>query len=84
MEQDNCSLAALVCKMRSLGHWRLAVQQAHFRGQLSRAEKVRALGEGGPAQQGEGVALASLAAAAVLVSGSKFSWERARAEPGEK
>lgn len=84
LEQDNCSLAALVCKMRSLGHWRLAVQQAHFRGQLSRAEKVRARGEGGPAQQGEGVALASLAAAAVLVSGSKFSWERARAEPGEK
>lgn len=31
LEQDNCSLAALVCKMRSLGHWRLAVQQAHFR-----------------------------------------------------
>ncbi|KAB0401166.1 hypothetical protein E2I00_011376 [Balaenoptera physalus] len=39
LEQDNCSLAALVRKMRSLGHWRLAVQQAHFRGQLSRAEK---------------------------------------------
>lgn len=53
-------------------------------GQLSRAEKVRALGEGGPAQQGEGEALASLAAAAVLVSGSKFSWDRARAEPGER
>ncbi|XP_051031282.1 uncharacterized protein LOC127215027 [Phodopus roborovskii] len=30
---------ALVCKMRSLGRWRLAVQQARFRGQLSRAEK---------------------------------------------
>ncbi|XP_068841042.1 coiled-coil domain-containing protein 162-like [Capricornis sumatraensis] len=39
LEQDNCSLAALVRKLRSLGHWRLVVQQAHFRGQLSRAEK---------------------------------------------
>ncbi|XP_003781860.3 coiled-coil domain-containing protein 162-like [Otolemur garnettii] len=39
LEQDNCSLAALVCKVRSLGRWRLAVQQAHFRAQLSRAEE---------------------------------------------
>lgn len=44
LEQDNCSLAALVHKLRSLGHWRLVVQQAHFRGQLSRAEKVSAAG----------------------------------------
>lgn len=44
MEQDNCGLAALVRKLRSLGHWRLVVQQAHFRGQLSRAEKVSATG----------------------------------------
>ncbi|XP_015428202.1 PREDICTED: coiled-coil domain-containing protein 162 [Myotis davidii] len=28
LEQENCSLAALVCKVRSLGRWRLAVQQA--------------------------------------------------------
>ncbi|EPQ18642.1 Coiled-coil domain-containing protein 162 [Myotis brandtii] len=39
LEQENCSLAALVCKVRSLGRWRLAVQQARFRGQLSRAQK---------------------------------------------
>ncbi|KAG8522115.1 Coiled-coil domain-containing protein 162, partial [Galemys pyrenaicus] len=39
VEQDNCNLAALLCKARSLGRWRLAVQQARFRGQLSRAEK---------------------------------------------
>ncbi|KAM9676053.1 uncharacterized protein ACBT57_004703 [Dama dama] len=39
LEQDNCALAALVHKLRSLGHWRLVVRQAHFRGQLSRAEK---------------------------------------------
>ncbi|VTJ71870.1 Hypothetical predicted protein [Marmota monax] len=39
LEQDNRSLAALVCKVRSLGLWRQAVQQTHFRGQLSRAEK---------------------------------------------
>uniref|UniRef100_G3SS38 Coiled-coil domain containing 162 n=2 Tax=Loxodonta africana TaxID=9785 RepID=G3SS38_LOXAF len=39
LEEDNCSLAALVCKARILGRWRLAVQQAHFQGQLSRAEK---------------------------------------------
>ncbi|KAM9665221.1 LOW QUALITY PROTEIN: uncharacterized protein ACIGJ3_008931 [Trichechus inunguis] len=39
LEEDNCSLAALVCKARILGRGRLAVQQAHFRGQLSRAEK---------------------------------------------
>ncbi|XP_054943549.1 coiled-coil domain-containing protein 162-like isoform X8 [Physeter macrocephalus] len=45
LEQDNCSLATLVLKMRSLGHWRLAVQQAHFRGQLSRAEKAQLLKE---------------------------------------
>lgn len=39
MEQDHSStLAALLCKARSLGRWRLAVQQAHLRGQLSRAE----------------------------------------------
>ncbi|XP_062043222.1 uncharacterized protein LOC133756617 [Lepus europaeus] len=38
-EQDNCSLAALVCKARSLGRWRLSAQQAHFQGQLRRAEK---------------------------------------------
>nr|XP_019590619.1 PREDICTED: transmembrane protein FLJ37396 isoform X2 [Rhinolophus sinicus] len=39
LEQDNCSLSVLVCKVRSLGRWRLAVQQARFQGQLSRAEK---------------------------------------------
>nr|XP_040139111.1 uncharacterized protein LOC101969599 isoform X5 [Ictidomys tridecemlineatus] len=39
LEHDNRSLAALVCKVRSLGLWRQAVQQTHFRGQLSRAEK---------------------------------------------
>ncbi|XP_004674134.2 PREDICTED: coiled-coil domain-containing protein 162 [Condylura cristata] len=39
VEQDNCNIAALMCKARSLGRWRLAVQQARFRGQLSRAEK---------------------------------------------
>ncbi|XP_036025159.1 LOW QUALITY PROTEIN: uncharacterized protein LOC118570606 [Onychomys torridus] len=40
LEQDNSSaLAALECKVRSLGRWRLAVQEAHLRGQLSRAEK---------------------------------------------
>uniref|UniRef100_A0A8C9G9V8 Coiled-coil domain-containing protein 162-like n=1 Tax=Piliocolobus tephrosceles TaxID=591936 RepID=A0A8C9G9V8_9PRIM len=39
LEQDNCSLAALVCKVRSLGRWRLAMQQARFQAQLSRAEK---------------------------------------------
>nr|XP_034379600.1 LOW QUALITY PROTEIN: uncharacterized protein LOC117724113 [Arvicanthis niloticus] len=40
LEQDSSNtLAALLCKARSLGHWRLAVQQAHLRGQLSRAEK---------------------------------------------
>uniref|UniRef100_A0A8D2D734 Coiled-coil domain-containing protein 162 n=1 Tax=Sciurus vulgaris TaxID=55149 RepID=A0A8D2D734_SCIVU len=39
LEQDNRSLAALVCKVRSLSLWRQAVQQTHFRGQLSRAEK---------------------------------------------
>ncbi|XP_070274059.1 uncharacterized protein [Myotis yumanensis] len=39
LEQENCSLAALVCKVRSLGRWRLAVQQARFQDQLSRAQK---------------------------------------------
>ncbi|KAM6185181.1 uncharacterized protein ACDL77_013984 [Rhynchocyon petersi] len=39
LEEDNGSLGALACKARILGRWRLAVQQAHFRGQLSRAEK---------------------------------------------
>ncbi|XP_028624884.1 uncharacterized protein LOC114622640 [Grammomys surdaster] len=40
LEQDTSNtLAALLCKARSLGRWRLAVQQAHLRGQLSRAEK---------------------------------------------
>ncbi|EHB08357.1 hypothetical protein GW7_10686, partial [Heterocephalus glaber] len=39
VEQDNSHLTALLCKVRTLGHWRLAVQQAHFHGQLSRAEK---------------------------------------------
>ncbi|XP_006881290.1 PREDICTED: coiled-coil domain-containing protein 162-like [Elephantulus edwardii] len=39
LEEDNRSLAALVCKARILGRWRLAVQQAHFRGQLSRAQE---------------------------------------------
>ncbi|XP_052020238.1 uncharacterized protein LOC127669996 [Apodemus sylvaticus] len=40
LEQDSSNtLAALLCKARSLGRWRLAVQQAHLRGQLSRAEK---------------------------------------------
>ncbi|XP_035294296.1 uncharacterized protein Ccdc162p [Cricetulus griseus] len=33
------TLAAIVCKMQSLGRWRLAVQQARLTGQLSRAEK---------------------------------------------
>ncbi|XP_076408505.1 uncharacterized protein LOC102904867 isoform X1 [Peromyscus maniculatus bairdii] len=43
LEQDNSSnLAALVCKARSLGRWRLAVQEARLRGQLSRAEKESA------------------------------------------
>ncbi|KAK1338126.1 hypothetical protein QTO34_001236 [Cnephaeus nilssonii] len=42
LEQENCSLAALVCKARRLGRWRLAVQQARFRGQLSRAQKEAA------------------------------------------
>ncbi|KAF4025159.1 hypothetical protein G4228_017111 [Cervus hanglu yarkandensis] len=45
LEQDNCALAALVRKLRSLGHWRLVVRQAHFRGQLSRAEKAQLLKE---------------------------------------
>lgn len=40
LEQENCSLAALVYKVRSLGRWRLAVQQARFQDQLSRAQKV--------------------------------------------
>jgi hypothetical protein len=40
LQQDNDDLAALVCKVRSLDRWRLAVQQARFRDQLSRAEKV--------------------------------------------
>ncbi|XP_006840054.1 PREDICTED: coiled-coil domain-containing protein 162-like [Chrysochloris asiatica] len=39
LEEDNCSLTTLVSKARILGRWRLAVQQAYFRGQLSRAEK---------------------------------------------
>ncbi|KAM4866054.1 coiled-coil domain-containing protein 162-like [Thomomys bottae] len=39
LERDNERLAALVCKLKSLGRWRLAVQQAHFQGKLSRAEK---------------------------------------------
>ncbi|XP_039725921.1 uncharacterized protein LOC120608203 [Pteropus medius] len=39
LEQDNCNLTTLVCKMRSLARWRLAVQQARFQGQLGRAEK---------------------------------------------
>lgn len=39
MEQDNCGLPTLVRQLR-----RLVVQQAHFRGQLSRAEKVSAGG----------------------------------------
>ncbi|XP_038196774.2 uncharacterized protein LOC119821713 [Arvicola amphibius] len=38
-QDDKGALAAVVCKVRSLGRWRLAVQQAHLRGQLSRAEK---------------------------------------------
>ncbi|KAK7808525.1 hypothetical protein U0070_003162 [Myodes glareolus] len=37
-EQDDGGTLS-VCKVRSLGCWRLAVQQAHLRGQLSRAEK---------------------------------------------
>lgn len=50
MEQDNSSnLAALVCKARSLGRWRLAVQEARLRGQLSRAEKVSVGGRPLPA-----------------------------------
>ena len=39
-QDDRGTLAAVVCKVRSLGRWRLAAQQAHLRGQLSRAEKV--------------------------------------------
>ncbi|XP_059555740.1 coiled-coil domain-containing protein 162-like [Myotis daubentonii] len=39
LEQENCGLAALLCKVRSLGRWRLAVQQARFQDQLSRAQK---------------------------------------------
>ncbi|XP_077636153.1 coiled-coil domain-containing protein 162-like [Crocuta crocuta] len=39
LEQDNCRLAALVCKVRSLGLWRLAVQRARLQAQLHRAEK---------------------------------------------
>ncbi|XP_054578645.1 coiled-coil domain-containing protein 162-like [Eptesicus fuscus] len=42
LEQENRSLAALVCKARRLGRWRLAEQQARFRGQLSRAQKEAA------------------------------------------
>ncbi|XP_057617901.1 uncharacterized protein LOC130869617 [Chionomys nivalis] len=38
-QDDRGTLAAVVCKVRSLGRWRLAAQQAHLRGQLSRAEK---------------------------------------------
>lgn len=74
LEQDNSSLAALVCKVRSLGHWRLAVQQARFQGQLHRAEKVSVRGgrpRPGPAPAGSGEVgggPASLAAAAALVS----------------
>ena len=54
LEQDNCRLSALVCKVRSLGHWRLAVQRARFQGQLNRAEKVsvRRGRPTHPAQQG--------------------------------
>uniref|UniRef100_A0A2K5EWT7 Coiled-coil domain containing 162 n=1 Tax=Aotus nancymaae TaxID=37293 RepID=A0A2K5EWT7_AOTNA len=39
LERDNCGLATLVCKVRSLGRWRLAVQQACFQAQPSRSEK---------------------------------------------
>ncbi|XP_013366265.1 PREDICTED: coiled-coil domain-containing protein 162-like isoform X3 [Chinchilla lanigera] len=39
LEQDNRRLAALLRAVRSLGRWRLAAQQARFRGQLSRAEQ---------------------------------------------
>ncbi|XP_023578090.1 uncharacterized protein Ccdc162p [Octodon degus] len=39
LEQDNDHLTTLLCTARNLGRWRLAAQQAHFRGQLSRAEK---------------------------------------------
>lgn len=70
MEQDNCNLTALVCKMRSLGRWRLAVQQARFQGQLGRAEKVSFRGRRarrrGWRRGGLG-RLTSLAAAAVLL-----------------
>ncbi|XP_075800920.1 uncharacterized protein LOC142833419 [Microtus pennsylvanicus] len=38
-QDDRGTLAAVVCKVRSLGRWRLAAQQARLRGQLSRAEK---------------------------------------------
>ncbi|XP_077018695.1 uncharacterized protein LOC143685039 isoform X2 [Tamandua tetradactyla] len=38
LEEENCSLATLMCKLRILGCWRLATQQARFRSQLSRAE----------------------------------------------
>ncbi|XP_075409857.1 coiled-coil domain-containing protein 162-like [Tenrec ecaudatus] len=40
MEEHSCGpAAAMVGKARVLGHWKLAVQQARFRDQLSRAEK---------------------------------------------
>ncbi|XP_063110059.1 centrosomal protein CEP57L1 isoform X4 [Cavia porcellus] len=39
LEQENSQLDALLCKVRSLERWRLAVLRARFRGQLSRAEK---------------------------------------------
>lgn len=49
MEQEKSSLAALVCKVQSLGRWRLAAQQACFPW-LSRAEKVSS-GVGGLAPE---------------------------------
>ncbi|XP_037698208.1 uncharacterized protein LOC119539130 isoform X3 [Choloepus didactylus] len=39
LEEDNCRLVALVGKLRTLGLWRLAVQQSRFGGQLRRAEE---------------------------------------------
>lgn len=74
MELDNCNLTALVCKMRSLGRWRLAVQQARFQGQLGRAEKVSFWGERGGLRGWRGKrlgGLASLTAAAVLLLGGR-------------
>lgn len=64
LEQDSGSLAALVYKVRSLGHWRLAVQQARFQRRVDRAEKVSAR-EGRPRPAGRG-----------QVGGARLPWRR--------